>query len=476
MNETRKLTTKTIGKNVTLSLVAQAVSLLIGFLLGLVVPKFIGEYQYAYWRTFVLYVGYVGVLHFGLLDGIVLRYSQYDYDELDKKRIRSQFQALLFFNLFLTFVVSMVALAFCEDVTKKIVILVACGIITKNFFTYTSYTFQITNRINQYALLVIAQRLIYGVIVAVLLLVGVEDFYWDCIAELAGDVISSLAATAFNKGLYFGKSLTVKETLQEVKQNVSSGVILLFANWSAMLLVSGAQMVTGWRWDELVFGKLSFAFSLTNLFLTFVVAIGVVLFPALKRLDPNELPSFYTKIRKVLSPLLLVALALYFPACAILEKWLPKYTSSLAYLGVMLPLVVYSSKVSLLTNNYLKAYRKEKTMLFINLLSAAFGVVAFLLCAYVFDSLKALLVCIVLTIALNSVWSEIVVMKVMKVRIVKDFILELTVSIGFIACVWAFSRWIALLSYCGVLAVYFLCNYQQVLELVKRLKSRRRKE
>ena len=34
-----------------------------------------------------VHVGYVGVLHFGLLDGIVLRYSQYDYDELDKPRI-----------------------------------------------------------------------------------------------------------------------------------------------------------------------------------------------------------------------------------------------------------------------------------------------------------------------------------------------------------------------------------------------------
>ena len=79
---------KQIAKNVSLSLFAQFVSLAVSFIMGLIVPKFIDEYQYAYWHTFLLYVSYVGVLHFGLLDGIVLRYSQYEYEELDKKQYR----------------------------------------------------------------------------------------------------------------------------------------------------------------------------------------------------------------------------------------------------------------------------------------------------------------------------------------------------------------------------------------------------
>ena len=67
----KEITTKKFAKNVVLSIVAQIVSLAISFITTLIVPRFIDEYQYAYWQTYVLYVGYVGVLHFGLLDGLV---------------------------------------------------------------------------------------------------------------------------------------------------------------------------------------------------------------------------------------------------------------------------------------------------------------------------------------------------------------------------------------------------------------------
>ena len=86
---------KKIRNNILISISVQLVSLLVSFILSFLVPKFINEYQYSYWQMYVLYASYVGILHFGLLDGIVLRYSQYDYEDLDKARIRSQFQILL---------------------------------------------------------------------------------------------------------------------------------------------------------------------------------------------------------------------------------------------------------------------------------------------------------------------------------------------------------------------------------------------
>lgn len=181
-----------LAKNLILSVTAQVISLIVSFVLGFIVPKYIDEYQYSYWQTYVLYVGYVGVLHFGLLDGIVLRYSQYDYDELEKNRIRSQFQILLAFTSILSALTCGISCIFLESTSLWIVILVSVGIITKNIFTYTSYSFQITNRIQKYAFLVIAQRAAYAVVVVILLALRVNDFYWYCIAELFGDLSNSL--------------------------------------------------------------------------------------------------------------------------------------------------------------------------------------------------------------------------------------------------------------------------------------------
>lgn len=461
------ITSKKLAKNLILSIAAQIISIITSFVLGFVVPKFIDEYQYSYWQTYVLYAGYVGVLHFGLLDGIVLRYSQYDYDELDKPRIRSQFQLLSGFNSVLTLIGCIVSAFLFDIVTKEIVVLVSAGIITKNIFTYTSYSFQITNRITKYAFLVIAQRAAYALFVIILLACRVNDFYWYCIADLFGDMFGIALGAIFNRGMYFGKALPVTECFKEAWLNVSAGIMLMVANFSSSLIVGGAKMMIQWRWDELVFGQVSFSFSVSNIFLTFVTAISVVLFPSLKRMDEDELPSIYTKIRNAISPLLFFAIIAYFPGCWILNIWLPNYADSLVYLGILLPIIIFSSKVSLLTNNYLKAYRKEKLMLIINIAAVAIGMAVFAIGAYVLNNLEFVLYALVAVIMLRSVASEIAVTKIIKKNIIKDFVIEFVMTIAFIVAVRYLSLWWACLAYACALIVYVIIYRKSIAALFK---------
>ncbi|WP_251615610.1 lipopolysaccharide biosynthesis protein [Pumilibacter muris] len=471
-----KITTKKFASNVIISLAAQIISMAVSFVTALIVPRFIDVYQYASWQIYVLYAGYVGVLHFGLLDGLVLRYSKYDYDELDKERLRSQFKILLLFTCALTTVVTIVSATVLGGDYKLIFIFVGIAIVTKNLVTYGSYMFQITNRINKYAVMIIAQRLAYGLIVVALLLFGVKDFYWYCAADLCGDAVGMGIGFIFNKGLYFQKALGLKEAFKELKINVASGIILMLANWSAALMVGSAKMITQWRWNELVFGKVSFAFSISNIFLSFVTAISVVMFPSLKRADEEKLPEMYGQIRKILSFILFFAMLFYFAGCWILNKWIPKYSVSLTYLGILLPIIIYSSKVSLLTNNYLKVYRKEKAMMVVNLVSIAIGVIAFLLSAYVFNSLNAVLISVVIVVMLNSILAEICVLKTIRVRIVADFIVEAFMTAGFILCARLLNLWLGCLVYLGIFAVYCVINRKAVSAVLGRIFKRKKEE
>lgn len=469
----QNITSKKFAKNVVYSILAQIISLAVSFVLTLIVPKFIDEYQYSYWQTYVLYVGYVGVLHFGLLDGLVLRYSKYDYEELDKARLRSQFIILLIFTSITTLLTSVISLTVAGYPDKIIFVLVAVGIITKNIVTYSSYMFQITNRISKYVFLIIAQRLAYGLIVVLLLILKVNDFYWYCIADLAADLVGFVIGAVFNRGLFLGRSLKLREAFGELKLNVSSGIILMMANWSAMLMIGGAKMIIQWHWTELIFGKVSFAFSVSNIFLVFVSAISVVMFPSLQRIEADKLPSLYKTVRGMLSPVLFFMMIFYFIGCRILNLWLPKYSESLVYLGVLLPIIIYSSKVSLLTNNYLKVYRKEKLMLLANAISIAVGAVLFVLCAYVFNNLYALLGCVVFVITLNSVLSEIFVLRTIHVKIVKEFIIEAVMTVGFILCASLLNLWIGCAAYGGMLLVYAIINYKSVIALMRKLLRRK---
>lgn len=430
---------KQIKRNVLLSMSVQLVSFFVSLILNLILPKFISETEYSYWQTFLLYVSYVPLLHFGFLDGLMLRYSQYDYDSLNKPLIRSQFKIFLVFELIFAAVIVGIGLFIPDETTKVILFFIAFAIVSTNVFTYTSYFFQLTNRISKYAVLVLIQRLLLGLGVLGLVVAGRQYFYEICIVYLLADVVAILWGSIGNKGLYLGKSVPAKEGFKELWTNVSAGVMLLIANLSAMLLVGGAKMFVQWRYDALTFGKVAFSFNVSNLFLTFVTAASVALFPSLKRINQENLPDVYMKIRRSVSPWLFVALLSYFPGQLILEKWLPNYASSLVYLGALMPIIVFASRVSLLTNNYLKAYRKERTMLLINVVSVAVAFALFFVSAYCADSILLILLSLVLVIMARSIISEIVVMNLIGKKCYGNFFVEIVLTIAFVLATMKFN-------------------------------------
>lgn len=454
-----------IARNIALSLTAQIVSFMVSFLLNLIVPKIIDEYSYANWQMYVLYVSYVGVLHFGLLDGIVLRYSQYDYDNIDKEKIRSQFKLLLWLTSVIMLITLCCSMRF-DDITDRLIFsFVALGMVIKNIYTYSSYTFQITNRIDKYVFLVIVDRLFYGTIVAVLLLLKVNAFVFYCAADLGSDVLGILLSARFNKGMYFGKSIPISEAIEEFKINVSSGIMLLLANWSAILLIGAAKIIIQWRWNKLTFGKVSFSFSIINLVLTTVSAVSIVLFPSIKRMKMEELPKLYKEIRNVVIPLLIIVMLAYFPGCKLLNVFLPKYSISLSYLGILLPIIIPSTVVSLLTNNYFKAYRKEKIMLIVNSVSVVIGVILFSLCAYILNNLNTLLIALVISNIIRSFMSEKYISKVIGISINKDFMIETLIMFAFIFSASFEHKYIGFAMYFISLLIYCLIEREKILKL-----------
>lgn len=465
-----KLGNTGIRRGIFLSVFAQLVSVSVSLVFSLFVPKFIPKLEYANWQAFVLYVAYVGLFHFGLLDGLILRYSQYDYNELDLRLIRSQYRVLFFFTLLVAGAGITVSLLFFSGTALGwLLILLAAGTVTKNLFAYTSYTFQITNRIGNYAFLIIAQRVVNGIGVVLLLVFRVDNFVWYCAAELAGDLIGSLVASFWNRGLYLGSVPPMGVIFAEVGRNISAGIKLLIANWSSIFLIGSAKMMVDWHWDKLVFGEVSFAFSVSNLFLTFVSAVSVVLFPSLKRTDPERLPGMYRDVRGRFSPVLFFALLFYFPGCAVLARWLPAYETSLFYLGLLLPVIVYASKVSLLTDNYLKAYRKEKTMLAINLGCIAFALIVFSLCTFVFETLTGLLVAVVVMVAVRSILSEIAVGRVIGAGArIFDYVLEAALAVGFILAARFLSLPIGAGVYAALLVPYLVLHRGDLSALIRR--------
>jgi hypothetical protein len=142
------------------------------------------------------------------------------------------------------------------------------------------------------------------------------------------------------------------------------------------------------------------------------------------------------------------------------------------YLGVLLPKIIFSSKVGLLTNNYLKAYRKEKSMLIVNAVSIAVSLILSLVAAYIVNDLMLILVFAVAVTMFNSILSEIIVMRIIKIKLLKEFILDTIMTIIFMVAVNCFSFWIAFLVYAVALVIYCIIVREHLKVLFEKIFAR----
>ena len=77
-----------IFKNFFFVAVANLLTFGISALTTFFVPRYLGVENYGYFQLYVFYItyAYAGVLHFGWVDGILLRYGGDYYENLNKRR------------------------------------------------------------------------------------------------------------------------------------------------------------------------------------------------------------------------------------------------------------------------------------------------------------------------------------------------------------------------------------------------------
>lgn len=456
-------------RDVSHSIVAQIVSLITGLIISLIVPKYITEIDYSYWQTYLLFATYIGIFHFGIFDGMYLRYGQYNNNEIDKKRYRSQLNFVFIVNIVIALLFAIVGLVFLRNHYRIIVLLVGSAIVIRNVFTYTNYVFQITNRIKNYSFVVITDRLIYLFLIGIFIVIGKHEFYWIVIADLIGVFTSLILGYVMDPTIYRKKSVFEIELL-ETRENFISGYKLLFANLISLSLIGITKLFVILFWNEETFGKIAFSFNLTNIILGFVLAIGIVLFPTLKRMDIKKVISLYPKVRNVFIPFLFISILTYYPLKYFLDFWLPNYAISLKYLGILMPIVIFEARVTLLTNNYLKVFRREKVIFVINILSLFIAVVLLTIAA-LFSSIELIVINLLIVLIFRSIVSEIYVSKIVNQKFRLKTSLELLLVFIFV-----FTNTIDLvlssILYSASLLIYLFIFRKDYILFIKSIKNK----
>lgn len=452
---------------------AQIISVILSILTSMVLPKFLGVTNYAYWQLFIFYSVYINLLHFGVSDGIYLRIGGQDYKDINKQIISSQFKLLVIIQIIISFI-ALYILSKLDLNGDRIFVFINLFIymIVFNAVVFFGFIFQAVNETKMHSLAIIIDKVSFIIIMIILLLSGVRDYKKFIIGYNISAILALIFISIQGREILSQKFIGLKKTINEMIININVGMKLMISAVASNFIVGSTRIVVDKYMGITEFGKLSFSFSIVNFLLAFVRQVSMVLFPALRQFDKKHMSSFFDKISLVLDIFLPVALIGYFPINAFFSNWLPAYKDSLYYLRFLLPVVIFDGKAQLLFFTFMKVFREEKKLLYINLFCLICSFLSALILINIFYNITYIVFAVMLILAIRSIYMEFYLRR--KYFTIDYRILYLVIIVStFVISVVLFPDVRGMIIYISFYLIYLFARKKEIKALYNSYKSKK---
>ncbi|MCE5338465.1 MAG: hypothetical protein LLF90_07265 [Methanomicrobiaceae archaeon] len=386
---------RAFGSDVLIYSTGQILLLAFGLVQSLIIPKYLSTADYGYWQLFLLYTTYVGILHLGFLDGILVRWAGKEFEEI-KQEVPTAFRFLLLEQLLVVGVLALVLIAI-DLPFLEIGLAVLANAIIVNILTFFIFTAQAVKRFKLVTAINISKGGLFLLLVLALFgggKFGYGDLYLATI--VTGSILLILFAIHLRSSLLSqptpGKSLRTYGT-----ENISIGLFVLLGNFMAVLLTTVDRLTVSSFFPVTQFAQYTFAMSMCAVVIMFVQAVSLVFFPYLSGSSSELRTRAYQLLRPAITIFWAGALVMYFPFTAWVEFYLPHYTASLPLMAILLCMIGFSSQIQILHVNFFKAYRKQRMYFALAGISLVCAVALYLLAATFFGTLASIAITAVIS-------------------------------------------------------------------------------
>ena len=465
---------KVFLKNMFFSIFSNALNLVVTAATSLLIPLLLGSsvVQYGYYQLYLFYIAYVGFFHFGLCDGVLLKEGGKEYSRLSPREYSFQLIALaLFETLVSTLIIVFLNLKKVNDDYLFIGIAFGINLIVFLPRNLLAYILQATNRIKESSLITIIGRTIYLFSLIVFCLFGINNYKCFIIGDLIGKSVALIYAMYQCRDIVLSRPIELISGLTITLENISSGIKLMLASISGMVITGIVQMSIQTHWSIETYGEISLTLSLTNLVLTFISAIAIVLYPTLRRLSGDTAIGLYDHIHSIIMPVLMMSLFFCKPLQIVLLKIFPQYYEGLLFLPILFPVCIFSAKVSLLVQTYMQVFRMEKDILIINVVSIFVTLLFACSSVYIFNSLFLTVLTILISQIFRCVYAEYVLSKKIAINYRKSSFVEIVIVALFIICSVNNSVAQAMLFYSIIYAAYLVVNRKKIFAAITYIKN-----
>lgn len=448
-------------KNFSFAFGAQSLILIISVLRALILPKYLSVETFGYWEIYMFYTSYVGILCLGYTDGIYLRYGEYNYNQLPLKIIRSGNRVFIGMLSAFTILSIFVICFFVDNENVKFALFYsALNILILGVTTMYIYVFQITNMFKKYSIFSVLDKLLVFLTIIILLVSNEWNYKYLINVDLFAKFLVLLLLIKNTPELIFGQIEKFKTSYCHLTQNITVGIKLMIANLMSMLLIGTGRFIVQYYGDIADFAVYSFGISLTGLVLVAVTSFGLVLYPAVKRVDQEHYPELFDKINSFNRLLGLTSILLYFPVFLFVKYYYSQYGSVLVYLNILFVLIFMQCKIGMLNNTFYKALREERNLLWANLSCVFLFLILALMGFFLIPEMWVIAACTLVAMSYRCYSSEVFLCRKLSICFNKRNYIEIGVMIVFLASTammpFKYAFIIVTVSY----LVWFIINYR----------------
>lgn len=320
-------------KNVSLVVLSNGVKLLASLLNIFILPLIFDFDVNGFYKLFILYVSYIGLFHFGFIDGIYLKFGGVSYESLDKKKFKSYTRFLLYLQFLVTLIIFLYGLLFESGTRQTIILLVSLNLVAVNMTSHYQFISQITGRFKEFANRNIIFTILSVILIGAFYILKINDLIMFLILTVGINYLLVLWYMYTYRNITFGNSEKYKDVKSDLFLFFKLGIPLLISNlvvtFSTNLPKQFVEIMYPIETYPEVFSTFSFAFSLLGFAGVFLTAVGLVIYPTLKQANFETLKSNYHKLNTVLLAVLYLAFVCYYPAAFVVNRFIPKYVDSL---------------------------------------------------------------------------------------------------------------------------------------------------
>jgi len=361
-------------------------SLIIIFIL----PNLLGVENYGFYKVFLLYLSYLGIFHFGFIDGIYLKYGGNKLENLDQVKFRTYFFFFFVFQLIIYLFLTILILSFLTSQRLIIYLFVLVNLIPINVTTYFQFISQITFRFNEYSKRLYFLSILNLISVFLLYFFNLTNYIYILAFSTLTNVILFSQYLYTYRNFIFGVRIKLKLFLKDIFELFALGIPLLLSNFATIILLSLDRLFIEFFFNILSFSIYAFSYSILVLINLVVSSISTVLYPVFKKIDKLTLSKSYSGFNLLINSIVFLGLFIYFPIYIFLPTFLPNYAESLSIIRIALPTLVFTSIITALTHNIYKVFNNNKQFFLIGLITIISLLLFLYITFYYFPSIENL--------------------------------------------------------------------------------------